>query len=54
MKRAIPILLLTFVGVCPPLLLGGCATTGPTPFETSAEAPPPAGCIQGRTRGVDC
>lgn len=35
------------------LLLLGC-THNPTPFKTGAEAPPPAGCIEGRARGVDC
>lgn len=35
------------------VLIKGCAT-GPTPFETGAEAPPPMGCLQGRARGVDC
>jgi hypothetical protein len=53
MIRAVLILLLAFIGVWAALLLGGCAT-GPTPFETGAEAPPPMGCLQGRARGVDC
>jgi hypothetical protein len=54
MKRAVLIVLLAFIGVWAALLLGGCATTGPTPFELGDEAPPPMGCIQGRARGVDC
>lgn len=55
MKRAVLILLLAFVGVWAALLLGGCVTLGgPTPFELGDEAPPPAGCIEGRARGVDC
>jgi hypothetical protein len=53
MKRAVLILLLTGFGLAVALVLSGCAT-GPTPFETGAEAPPPMGCIQGRARGVDC
>lgn len=53
MGRAVLILLLAFVGVSAALQLGGCAS-GPTPFETGAEAPPPIGCLQGRARGVDC
>jgi len=36
------------------LLLYGCATTGPTPFELGDETSPPAGCLEGRARGVDC
>lgn len=35
------------------LMISGCVTT-PAPFEIGDEAPPPAGCIEGRTRGVDC
>lgn len=42
------------IGLALVLLLGGCATTGPTPFELGDEAPPPYGCIEGRMRGVDC
>ena len=37
------------------LALAGCVTmSGPTPFEVGGEAPPPAGCVEGRERGVDC
>lgn len=36
------------------LTLGGASCAGPTPFEIGDEAPPPAGCIEGRPRGVDC
>ncbi len=55
MQRAILILLLTFAGVWLAILLGGCVTTaGPAPFELGDEAPPPAGCIEGRAHGVDC
>ena len=35
------------------LSLVGC-NHNPTPFATGVEAPPPAGCIEGRARGVDC
>ena len=54
MRRAVLILLPAFIGVWAALLLGGCTTAGPAPIEIGAEAPPPAGCIEGRARGVDC
>ena len=54
MVRAALILLLTFIGAWAALLLGGCATTGPAPFELGPETLPPGGCIEGRARGVDC
>lgn len=34
--------------------LNGCVSNPPTPFETGEEVAPPIGCIEGRTRGVDC
>ena len=49
--RYVLVLVFAVVGVA----LGGCVTAGaPTPFEIGDEAPPPAGCIEGRARGVDC
>jgi len=35
------------------LLLSACAAP-PTPFQVGAEVPPPAGCIEYRTRGGRC
>lgn len=35
-------------------LLMGCATSEPTPFETGEEVLPPMGCMEGRSRDVDC
>ena len=55
MKRAMLMMALTIAGVVVALALGGCVTmNGPTPFEIGDEAPPPAGCVEGRARGVDC
>jgi len=34
------------------LLLAGCAA--PKPFVDGAAVPAPAGCIEARTRGVNC
>ena len=35
------------------LLVSGCETI-PTKFEIGTEVAPPAGCVEGRRRGVDC
>ena len=51
MRYVMRVLVFAVVGVA----LSGCVTSGgPTPFEIGDEAPPPAGCVEGRARGVDC
>lgn len=50
--RLLAVLLLAAVGT---LGLGGCMEReDPDPFQTGEPVPPPAGCTEGRTRGVDC
>ena len=36
------------------LQLSACAPIKPAPVELGEEIRPPAGCIEGRKRGVDC
>lgn len=42
-----------FLALSASLLLSGCETTT-TKFEIGTEVTPPAGCVEGRRRGVDC